>query len=165
MWVIHQFPFDDVIMLAGWMNSRTKTEWDIEDQTKIFELDSPSLWGAIIQLIWLQCHAWVTHYNEVIMSAMTSQITSLTIVYSSVYSGSDQRKDQSSASLAIVRGIHRWQTAINAENVFHLMTSSYCFPLVWVGLKPWRHPHANSLNTRGQIHWVIDDQKLELEHT
>ena len=48
------------------------------------------------------------HYNNVIMSAMASQITSLTIVYSSVYSGEDQRKHQSSASLAFVRGIHRW---------------------------------------------------------
>ena len=47
------------------------------------------------------------HYNDVIMSAMASQITSITIVYS-VYSGSDQRKHQSSASLAFVRGIHRW---------------------------------------------------------
>ena len=36
-----------------------------------------------------------------------SQITSLTIVYSAVYSGEDQRKHQSSASLAFVRGIHR----------------------------------------------------------
>ena len=48
------------------------------------------------------------HYNDVIMGAMTSQITSLTIVYSTVYSGVDQRKHQSSASLAFVRGIHRW---------------------------------------------------------
>ena len=51
---------------------------------------------------------WVNHYNEVIMSAMASQITSLTIVYSIVYSGADQRKHQSSASLAFVRGIHWW---------------------------------------------------------
>ena len=48
------------------------------------------------------------YYHHVIMSAMTSQITSLTIVYSSVYSDADQRKHQSSASLAFVRGIHRW---------------------------------------------------------
>ena len=41
------------------------------------------------------------------MGTMTSQITSLTIVYSSVYSGADQRKHQSSASLAFERGIHR----------------------------------------------------------
>ena len=38
---------------------------------------------------------------------MASQITSLTIAYSTVYSGPDQRKHQSSASLAFVRGIHR----------------------------------------------------------
>ena len=42
------------------------------------------------------------------MGAMASQITSLTMVYSTVYSGADQRKHQSSASLAFVQGIHRW---------------------------------------------------------
>ena len=47
------------------------------------------------------------HYSDVMMSAMVSHITSLTIVYSTVYSGADQRKHQSSASLAFVRGIHR----------------------------------------------------------
>ena len=49
-----------------------------------------------------------THYSDVIMGAMASQITILTIVYSAVYSGVDQTKFQSSASLAFVRGIHRW---------------------------------------------------------
>ena len=48
------------------------------------------------------------HYNDPIMRAMASQITNITIVYSIVYSGADQRKHQSSASLAFVRGIHRW---------------------------------------------------------
>ena len=48
------------------------------------------------------------HYSDVIMSTMASQITSLTIVYSTVNSGTGQRKHQSSASLAFVRGIHRW---------------------------------------------------------
>ena len=46
-------------------------------------------------------------YDDVIMTTMSSKITSLTIVYSTVYSGADQRKHQSSASLAYVRGIHR----------------------------------------------------------
>ena len=41
------------------------------------------------------------------MGAIASQITSLTIVYSAVYSCADQRKYQSSASLAFVQGIHR----------------------------------------------------------
>ena len=42
------------------------------------------------------------------MGAIAFQITSLTIVYSIVYSGADQRKYQSSALLAFVPGIHRW---------------------------------------------------------
>ena len=72
------------------------------------------------------------HYNDVIMGAIASQITSLTIVYSTVYSDADQRKHQSSASLAFVRVIHRerWipaQMASNAENAS-----------IW-----WRH-HASS---------------------
>ena len=41
------------------------------------------------------------------MTTVASQITSLTVVYSTVYSDADQRKHQSSASLAFVRGIHR----------------------------------------------------------
>ena len=49
----------------------------------------------------------IHHYNDVIMGAIASQITSLAIVYSIVYSDTDQRKHQSSASLAFVRGIHR----------------------------------------------------------
>ena len=44
---------------------------------------------------------------RITMIAIASQITSLTIVYSTVYSDADQRKHQSSASLAFVRGIHR----------------------------------------------------------
>ena len=59
----------------------------------------------------------------IIMGAMASQIISLTIVYSTVYWGADQGKDQSFTSLAFVRGIYQWpvefptQMAINAENV------------------------------------------------
>ena len=54
------------------------------------------------------------------MDVTASQITSLTSVYSIVYSDADQRKHQSSASLAFVRGIHRGipaQMASYAENV------------------------------------------------
>ena len=69
------------------------------------------------------------HYGDVTMSSMMSQITSLRIVYSIVYSSEDQRKHQSSASLAFVWGIHRgpvnsphkWPVT---RKCFHLMTSS-----------------------------------------
>ena len=49
----------------------------------------------------------ISHYNDVIMEAIASQITSLTIVYSIVYSEADQRKHQSSASPAFEWGILR----------------------------------------------------------
>ena len=72
------------------------------------------------------------HHNDVIMSPIAFQITSLTIVYSTVYSGTDERKHQSFASLAFVRGIHHCefptQRASNAENVF-----------IW-----WRHHDGDS---------------------
>ena len=47
------------------------------------------------------------HYDDVIMTMLASQITSLTVVYSIVYSGVNQTKHQSCASLAFVREIHR----------------------------------------------------------
>ena len=50
----------------------------------------------------------IFHYNDVIMSEVASQLTSLTSVYLTVCSGADRRKHQSSASLAFVWGIHRW---------------------------------------------------------
>ena len=69
-------------------------------------------------------------YSDVIMGAMASQTISITIVYFTVYSGADQRKHQSSASLASVRGIHRWP--VNSPHkwpatrkCFHFMTSSW----------------------------------------
>ena len=55
-----------------------------------------------------QGHGCTSHYNDVIMSAMTSQITGVSIICLIVGSGEDQRKHQSSAPLAFVRGIHRW---------------------------------------------------------
>ena len=48
------------------------------------------------------CRHATAHYSDVIMGTMASQITSLTIVYSTIYSDADQRKHQSSASQAFV---------------------------------------------------------------
>ena len=53
----------------------------------------------------MEYNGW--HYSDVMMGAIASQITSFRIVCSTVYSDADQRKHQSSASLAFVRGIHR----------------------------------------------------------
>ena len=48
------------------------------------------------------------NYSDVIISTMASQVTGVSVDYSSVCSGADQRKHQSSTSLAFVMGIHRW---------------------------------------------------------
>ena len=50
----------------------------------------------------------IVHYSDVIMDTLGSQLTSLTIVYSTMYSGTDQRKQQSSVALTFAWGIHRW---------------------------------------------------------
>ena len=85
------------------------------------------------------------HHSDAITSVMASQITSLTIVYSSVYSDADQRKHQSSASLACCEGYSPLtgefpaQRASNPENV-----------------SIWWHLHDTWF--RGQVvfkHWSI----------
>ena len=55
----------------------------------------------------VSCFIWLYHDTDVIMGAIASQIASLTIYCSTVHSDTDQRKHQSSASLAFVWGIHR----------------------------------------------------------
>ena len=59
------------------------------------------------------------------MGAMAFQITGLTIVYSYVYSGADQRKHQSSVSLAFLRGIHRWP--VNSLHKWQVMWKMFPF--------------------------------------
>ena len=74
-----------------------------------------------------------THYCDVIMSAVASQITGVTIDYSTVCSGADQRKHQSSASLAFVRGIHRW--TVNSPHKGPITRKM--FPLSYSRVKPF----------------------------
>ena len=60
-------------------------------------------------IIWWNIRAPIfhnRHYSDAI--AMATQITSFTILYSTVYSGADDRKHQRSASLAFEWGIHQW---------------------------------------------------------
>ena len=64
------------------------------------------------------------------MTTMTSQITSLTVVYSTVYSDADQRKHQSSASLAFVRWIPRRKGQLRGKRS-HLMTSWLFSVFLW----------------------------------
>ena len=97
---------------------------------------------------------------DVIMSAMASQITSLTIVYSTIYSGVDQRKHQSSASLAFVRRIHRWpvnsphkwpvtQKMFPFDDVIMLRTWNFDdTTLAYENLQMWKQETCRSIKLR-----------------
>ena len=75
------------------------------------------------------------HYSDVIMGMMASQITRLTTVYSTVYSGTDQRKHQSSVSPVFVRGIHRWP--LNSPHKWPVTRKM--FPFYDVIMGNWNH--------------------------
>ena len=97
-------------------------------------------WQVCCLKSWCWLHFLAVHYNDVIMGAIASQITSLMIVYSNIYSDADQRKHQSSASLAFLWGIHRgpvnfphkWpvmQKMFPVDDVIMAIKHLYC--LVW----------------------------------
>ena len=84
------------------------------------------------------------HYNRVIMSAMASQVTSLTIVYSTaVYSRRWLKEHQSSASLAFVRGIHRWP--MNSQHKGPVTRKMFPFDDVIIGVVVWNIIECNIL--------------------
>ena len=86
------------------------------------------------------------HYNNVIMGTIASQITSLTIVYSIVYSDADQRKLQSSASLAFMRGIHR--SPVNSPHMWPVTRKMFPFDDVIMDSKDPRIMAARHQSTR-----------------
>ena len=74
------------------------------------------------------------HYSDVIMTMMASKITSLTIVYSTVYSGADLRKHRSSVSLAFVRGFHPWP--VNSPHKWPTKRNMFPFDDVIMAIAP-----------------------------
>ena len=96
------------------------------------------------------------------MSTIGSQITSLVIVYSIVYSDADKKKHQSSASLAFVRGIHRWP--VNSPHKWPVTRKMFPFddvimPLVFShvsgihGTSKWHvyHPPPGQFKRYGNV--------------
>ena len=96
------------------------------------------------------------------MGAMASQITSITMVSSIVYSDTNERKHQSSASLAFVWGIHRWP--VNSSHKWPVTRKMFPFDDVimhMVLLQYFRHvPIISSSQfiivhpySSGLLHW------------
>ena len=90
------------------------------------------------------------HYNDVTMDSIASQITSPTIVYSTVYSDADQRKHLSSASLAFVWGIQRWP--VNSLDKWPVTRKMFPFDDVIMFEEYWfrTRSHANIIQNRRQ---------------
>ena len=82
---------------------------------------------------------YVFHYSDVIMSAVASQITGVSIVYLTVCSGVDPRNHQSSASLAFVRGIHRW--TVNSPHKGPVTRKIFPFDDVIMSFRLWNLMH------------------------
>ena len=98
------------------------------------------------------------HYNDVIMGATTSQITSLAIIYSTVYSGTNQRKHQSSASLAFVWVIHRgpvnsphkWPVTRKVfpfDDVIMMTQFAHIYQSLCCRCTYYKYSHANTIKT------------------
>ena len=98
------------------------------------------------------------------MCAMASQIISLMIVYSTVYSDADQRKHQSSMSLAFVWGIHWWP--VNSPHKWSVMRKMSPFDdvIMWVVLaRLSTKKDVNTLRPRKNV-WQFADNILKCHY-
>ena len=94
------------------------------------------------------------------MGSIASQITSLTIVYSTVYSDADQRNYQSSASLAFVRGIHR--RPVNSPHKWPVTRKMYPFDDVIMDLCDWHHKGQLGTVTRKMFPFVTSSWEVQV---
>ena len=105
------------------------------------------------------------HYSDVIMGTKAFQITSLTIVCSPVYSGAYQRKNQSSVSLAFVRGIHRWP--VNSSHKWSVTRKMFLFDDVIMDYRYsfiicFKHKTSYATNHIGRH--LVKSKKKEIDH-
>ena len=103
------------------------------------------------------------HYNDVIMGVMVSQFTSLTIVYSTVDSDADQRKHQSSVSLAFERGIQ--QGPVNSPHKWPVTPKMFPFDDVIMIWSWWHRSWSASDQVTSLIAWQLFKGTKQLPHT
>ena len=103
------------------------------------------------------------HYNDVIMGVMVSQITSLTIVYSTIDSDADQRKHQSSVSLAFERGIQ--QGPVNSPHKWPVTPKMFPFDDVIMIWSWWHRSWSASDQVTSLIAWQLFKGTKQLPHT
>ena len=103
---------------------------------KIIRFDGLQLiqrWWLTVCLLWDPPNR--VHYNDVIISVISTQITGVSIVCSTVCSGTDQRKHQSCASLTFMRVIHRW--LMDSPHKGPVTRKMFPFDDVTLSTRPW----------------------------
>ena len=125
------FPFDDVIMQMHFLEWKVPcVDLNFTFILRVFpgaQLTKHFHWRRLnIKMPSCQ-YCQYRHYIDVIMTTMASQITGLTVVYSTIYSDAYQRKHQRSASLAFVWGIHRYRWIPRTKGQLR----GKCFHLIW----------------------------------
>ena len=131
--------------------------WNFKYQEFCIQLDykEVDVWNTtawrrcldLLTLVQIMINCWA-HYRDVIIAAMASQIISFTIIYSTVYSGKDQRKHISSALLAFVRGFHRWP--VNSAHKWPVTRQMFPFDDVFKTLCG-----INTYSVTLQYHWTV----------
>ena len=123
------------------------------------------LWLGPSNNMLLCWNKWWKHYIDVIMGAVASQIASLTIVYSTVYSDADQRKHQSSASLAFVRGIHRGP--VNSPHKWSVTRRMFPFDdviMITIALCVARLLHwTHLIPIKHELYWELGPFKVKFD--
>ena len=120
--------FNRLFLFHHWRNHEWPCYWHLLKGIHRWPVDSskgPIMWKTCSRHDVIITTSTALPYSGVIMSAILSQIASLAIVCPTVYSGADQRKHQRSASLAFVRGIHRW--AVNSPHKRPVMQNMFPF--------------------------------------
>ena len=112
---------------------------------------------------------WGTHYSNVIMSGMASQITGIWTVRLAVCSGAHRRKYQSSASLAFARGIHRWP--VDSPHKGPVTWNTFLFddlimnasqPMHWL----WDSDHIFATSCFANLVWkIIEEYSIKISIT
>ena len=152
--------FEPMLDIVTW-TLRNKFQWHFNRNSYIFI--KKCIWKCRPQNGGHLDKMAAEHYCDVIMSAMASQTTSLTIVYSTVYSGADQRKHQSSASLVFVRGIHRGP--VNFPHKWPVTRKMFPFDdVIMIAVDKFKYNFVavNGLISVTFVSWGVVDEKSSL---
>ena len=130
------------------------TQSEMKSIAKIYKGDIPYFF---IYIVAAECASQsgddtFVHYGDVIMGMVASQIASINIVYSTVYSGADQRKHQSSATLAFAQGIHR--SPVNSPHKWPVTRKMFPFDDVIMG--QFRLPLLSTGISSARKRWILN---------